>query len=228
MFHRFHQKQNRPGDEDDDVMSSSFPLSTMFSSFFLLSDTDANAEYEKLHNYFSPIIEKQVWEQRGFYIKHAQFLSTRDDFVPEKYLEWCKKVQDQAPTKLEKGEALKIAEESLRGTKYENAIEYWEETPIGVASIGAVHRCRLRGESKTCVVKVQAPEVENRFRNDVDTMIFFLRLFQPQHVRGYRLPSKHRQWRLKWCRIACQDGRELRIRTKRGLQSWQWRFARHI
>ena len=182
LFHWFHQKQNLPGDKDDDVMSSSFPLSTMFSSFFLLSDTDANAEYEKLHNYFSPIIEKQVWEQRGFYIKHAQFLSTRDDFVPEKYLEWCKKVQDQAPTKLEKGEALKIAEESLRGTKYENAIEYWEETPIGVASIGAVHRCRLRGESKTCVVKVQAPEVENRFRNDVDTMIFFLRLFQPQHV----------------------------------------------
>jgi aarF domain-containing kinase len=182
LFHRFHQKQNLPGDDDDDVMSSSFPLSTMFSSFFLLSDTDANAEYEKLHNYFSPIIEKQVWEQRGFYIKHAQFLSTRDDFVPEKYLEWCKKVQDQAPTKLEKGEALKIAEESLRGTKYENAIEYWEETPIGVASIGAVHRCRLRGESKTCVVKVQAPEVESRFRNDVDTMIFFLRLFQPQHV----------------------------------------------
>lgn len=182
LFHWFHQKQNLPGDEDDDVMSSSFPLSTMFSSLFLLSDTDANAEYAKLHDYFSPIIEKQVWEQRGFYIKHAQFLSTRDDFVPEKYLEWCKKVQDQAPTKLEKGEALKIAEESLRGTKYENAIEYWEETPIGVASIGAVHRCRLRGESKTCVVKVQAPEVENRFRNDVDTMIFFLRLFQPQHV----------------------------------------------
>lgn len=182
LFHWFHQKQNLPGDEDDDVMSSSFPLSTMFSSLFLLSDTDANAEYAKLHDYFSPIIEKQVWEQRGFYIKHAQFLSTRDDFVPEKYLEWCKKVQDQAPTKLEKGEALKIAEESLRGTKYENAIEYWEETPIGVASIGAVHRCRLRGESKTCLVKVQAPEVENRFRNDVDTMIFFLRLFQPQHV----------------------------------------------
>ncbi|CAL6297142.1 unnamed protein product [Bathycoccus prasinos] len=182
LFHWFHQKQHLPGDKDDDVMSSSFPLSTMFSSLFLLSDTDANAEYAKLHNYFSPIIEKQVWEQRGFYIKHAQFLSTRDDFVPEKYLEWCKKVQDQAPTKLEKGEALKIAEESLRGTKYENAIEYWEETPIGVASIGAVHRCRLRGESKTCVVKVQAPEVENRFRNDVDTMIFFLRLFQPQHV----------------------------------------------
>ena len=182
LFHWFHKKQHLPGDKDDDVMSSSFPLSTMFSSLFLLSDTDANAEYAKLHNYFSPIIEKQVWEQRGFYIKHAQFLSTRDDFVPEKYLEWCKKVQDQAPTKLEKGEALKIAEESLRGTKYENAIEYWEETPIGVASIGAVHRCRLRGESKTCVVKVQAPEVENRFRNDVDTMIFFLRLFQPQHV----------------------------------------------
>ena len=43
LFHWFHQKQHLPGDKDGDVMSSSFPLSTMFSSLFLLSDTDANA-----------------------------------------------------------------------------------------------------------------------------------------------------------------------------------------
>jgi len=154
----------------------------MFTSLCLLSNKEADEEYEKLHEYFSPIIERQVWEQRGFYIKHAQFLSTRDDFIPKQYLEWCKKAQDRAPTTMERGEALEIVKASLKGTEYEDCIEYWEETPIGVASIGAVHQCRLKGDPKTYVVKVQAPEVENRFRNDVDTMIFFLRLFQPQHV----------------------------------------------
>ena len=185
MFHRFSSSSSSSSSSGEIEASSTSTfnnIASMFTSVCLLSNKEADEEYEKLHEYFSPIIERQVWEQRGFYIKHAQFLSTRDDFIPKQYLEWCKKAQDRAPTTMERGEALAIVKASLKGTKYEDCIEYWEETPIGVASIGAVHRCRLKGDPKTYVVKVQAPEVENRFRNDVNTMIFFLRLFQPQHV----------------------------------------------
>ena len=185
MFHRFSSSSSSSSSSGEIEASSTSTfnnIASMFTSLCLLSNKEADEEYEKLHEYFSPIIERQVWEQRGFYIKHAQFLSTRDDFIPKQYLEWCKKAQDRAPTTMERGEALAIVKASLKGTKYEDCIEYWEETPIGVASIGAVHRCRLKGDPKTYVVKVQAPEVENRFRNDVNTMIFFLRLFQPQHV----------------------------------------------
>ena len=186
MFHRFSSSSSSSSSSGEIEASSTSTfnnnIASMFTSLCLLSNAEADEEYEKLHEYFSPIIERQVWEQRGFYIKHAQFLSTRDDFIPKQYLEWCKKAQDRAPTTMERGEALEIVKASLKGTEYEDCIEYWEETPIGVASIGAVHRCRLKGDPKTYVVKVQAPEVENRFRNDVDTMIFFLRLFQPQHV----------------------------------------------
>jgi len=186
MFHRFSSSSSSSSSSGEIEASSTSTfnnnIASMFTSLCLLSNAEADEEYEKLHEYFSPIIERQVWEQRGFYIKHAQFLSTRDDFIPKQYLEWCKKAQDRAPTTMERGEALAIVKASLKGTKYEDCIEYWEETPIGVASIGAVHRCRLKGDPKTYVVKVQAPEVENRFRNDVNTMIFFLRLFQPQHV----------------------------------------------
>lgn len=186
MFHRFSSSSSSSSSSGEIEASSTSTfnnnIASMFTSLCLLSNAEADEEYEKLHEYFSPIIERQVWEQRGFYIKHAQFLSTRDDFIPKQYLEWCKKAQDRAPTTMERGEALEIVKASLKGTEYEDCIEYWEETPIGVASIGAVHRCRLKGDPKTYVVKVQAPEVENRFRNDVNTMIFFLRLFQPQHV----------------------------------------------
>ena len=185
MFHRFSSSSSSSSSSGEIEASSTSTfnnIASMFTSLCLLSNAEADEEYEKLHEYFSPIIERQVWEQRGFYIKHAQFLSTRDDFIPKQYLEWCKKAQDRAPTTMERGEALEIVKASLKGTEYEDCIEYWEETPIGVASIGAVHQCRLKGDPKTYVVKVQAPEVENRFRNDVDTMIFFLRLFQPQHV----------------------------------------------
>ena len=51
---------------------------------------------------------------------------------------WMKKAQDRAPTYMKKGEALEIVKKSLRGTEYEDTIEFWDETPIGVASIGAV------------------------------------------------------------------------------------------
>ena len=178
----FRLQKVEKSNDDDAKMSMLLPLFARAASAVSLSDEEANERYEKLHEYFSPIIEKQVWEQRGFYIKHAQFLSTRDDFFPMRYLAWMKKAQDRAPTVMKKGEALEIVKKSLRGTEYEDTIEFWDETPIGVASIGAVYRCRLRGDDTTYAVKVQAPEAENRFRNDVNTMIFFLRLFQPQHV----------------------------------------------
>ena len=155
---------------------------TLLRTVFGLSNAKADEEYEKLHDYFSPIIEKQVNEQRGFYIKHAQFLSTRDDFLPEQYLRWTKLTQDKAPTAMKRGEAREIVKESLRGSKYEDEIEWFDDDAVGVASIGAVHRCKLKSFPKPVIVKVQADEVEGRFRNDVGTMILFLQIFQPQHV----------------------------------------------
>ena len=58
-----------------------------------LSDDDAMAEYEDLHNRYADYVRDLTYEMRGFYLKNAQLMSTRDEFVPPQYLKWCKETQ---------------------------------------------------------------------------------------------------------------------------------------
>ena len=62
-----------------------------------LDDHDADAAYNALHDAHAGNVRDLVLRMRGFYFKNAQLLSTRDDFVPPQYLEWCKTTQDAAP-----------------------------------------------------------------------------------------------------------------------------------
>ena len=150
----------------------------------VLRDDDADAAYERLHERHAHKVRDLVFDMRGFYFKNAQMLSTRDDFVPRQYLEWCKLTQDKAPTEMGPGEAEAIARAGLADAGHPDAFEWWEEEPCGVASIGQVHRARLTRAygSKDVVVKVQAPGIERKFRSDIRTCIDFCRLAMPQHV----------------------------------------------
>lgn len=149
-----------------------------------LSDDDANAAYEALHDKYSSPVRDLVYSMRGFYLKNAQLLSTRDDFVPEQYLSWCKETQDSAPVEMKPGEAKEIAERELASIGHTDVFAEWDETPLGVASIGQAHRAKLSHKygGKTVVVKVQAPGIERRFRADIRTCIDFCKLAMPQHV----------------------------------------------
>jgi len=61
-----------------------------------LSDADAMVEYEALHNKYTDYVRDLTYEMRGFYLKNAQLMSTRDEFVPKQYLGWCKETQVRA------------------------------------------------------------------------------------------------------------------------------------
>ena len=58
-----------------------------------ISDADAMDEYEVLHNRYTDYVRDLTYEMRGFYLKNAQLMSTRDEFVPEQYMRWCKETQ---------------------------------------------------------------------------------------------------------------------------------------
>ena len=163
-----------------------------------LDDSEADRAYGALHDKHAKPIRDLVLKMRGFYFKNAQLLSTRDDFVPSQYLEWCKETQDAAPCEMAPGEARAIAEkalaeklglsssssESSSSSKDSAIFASWDETPVGVASIGTVHAARLSdslGGHEVCV-KVQAPGIERRFRADIKTCIDFCRLAMPQHA----------------------------------------------
>lgn len=146
-----------------------------------LDDEAQNEAYNKLHDKYAPVVRDAVLEQRGFYLKVSQIVSTADYFLPPQYLKWCKQMQDQAPTQLAPGEAEAIVEKSL-GKPLRQVFSEFDPVPCGSASIGQVHRAKLRDTGEEVAVKVQAPNIERKFRADIKTIKDFCSFAMPQHV----------------------------------------------
>jgi predicted unusual protein kinase regulating ubiquinone biosynthesis (AarF/ABC1/UbiB family) len=113
-------------------------------------------------------------------------MSTQDDFVPKEYMTWLKNTQDNVPSEFSDAkEVRKYVTEVLKkelNKDFDEVFEEFEYEPIGVASIGQVHKARLRGSHKLVAVKLQLPDMERRFRADVGTIRMFCKLATPQFV----------------------------------------------
>ena len=101
------------------------------------------------------------------YVKLGQLLSTRPDLLPEKYLEALSSLQDDLET-IPYSQVQEIVEFEL-GNKISKAFDYFEEEPLASASIGQVHKAKLRS-GKNVAVKVQRPGIREKFMKDLDTL----------------------------------------------------------
>ena len=102
---------------------------------------------------------------------------------------WVKDTQDNAPSEFKSNDEVrsycaKVLDEEL-GLKFDDVFAEWDDTPVGVASIGQVHRAVLKTTGETVAVKLQLPGIEERFRSDIRTLKTFCRLAFPQHVTAF-------------------------------------------
>ena len=98
------------------------------------------------------------------FVKVGQLLSTRVDLLPLSYTEALERLQDDVePFPFEEVE--RIIEAEL-GARISKAFESLEQAPIAAASLGQVHRARLRG-GRTVAVKVQRPGIRDRVAEDL-------------------------------------------------------------
>jgi aarF domain-containing kinase len=137
--------------------------------------------YSRLHHKYSPAVRDLTLDLQGFYLKLAQVVSTRDEFIPVEYMEWCKKLQNANPRVLPAYEIQEIVKSELGLKDIGEAFEWFEDSPLGAASIGQVHRAKLKGSGKDVVVKVQYPGIETKFRNDIATVESFCEHLMPQN-----------------------------------------------
>ncbi len=106
-----------------------------------------------------------AFEELGVtFIKIGQILSTRPDIMPESYILELSKLQDRVPPS-DPQQIRKIVEEELR-RPIEELFEYFKDTPIASASIGQVHKAKLKN-GKEVVLKVQKPGVEREIEEDL-------------------------------------------------------------
>ena len=98
------------------------------------------------------------------FIKAGQALSTRPDIVPPTVLEELAQLQDQLPG-FESKLAMACIEQDL-DNKIENIFEEIDEEPISAASLGQVHKAKLKSGEKVAV-KIQRPGLREQITLDL-------------------------------------------------------------
>jgi predicted unusual protein kinase regulating ubiquinone biosynthesis (AarF/ABC1/UbiB family) len=105
-------------------------------------------------------------EQLGpTFIKIGQLLSTRADLLPVAYLEALTRLQDDVEP-FSFAEVEKTIEEEL-GARLSRIFAEFQAEPVAAASLGQVHRARLR-DGRQVAVKVQRPGIRAQIVDDLD------------------------------------------------------------
>jgi predicted unusual protein kinase regulating ubiquinone biosynthesis (AarF/ABC1/UbiB family) len=117
------------------------------------------------------------------FIKTGQSLATRADLLPVEYIQELAKLQDEVPP-FPTGQARNIIETELRG-KIEDIFDEFENQPIAAASLGQVHRAKLR-TGQVVAIKVQRPGIHQQIGFDISVLRRIARRLEryPNLVRG--------------------------------------------
>ncbi|MFY9554975.1 MAG: AarF/ABC1/UbiB kinase family protein, partial [Blastocatellia bacterium] len=117
------------------------------------------------------------------FIKTGQSLATRADLLPVEYIQELAKLQDEVPP-FTTSEARAIIETELRG-RVEEIFDDFEDTPIAAASLGQVHRAKLK-TGQFVAIKVQRPNIHDRIEFDIAVLRRIARRLEryPNLMRG--------------------------------------------
>ncbi|MEW6672426.1 MAG: AarF/ABC1/UbiB kinase family protein [Thermodesulfobacteriota bacterium] len=123
-------------------------------------------------------IRMALEELGSTYIKLGQVLSTRPDLVPDRIIKELAKLQDDVPP-FPFPEVQRIVEKEL-SLPLEELFESFEKSPFGSASIGQVHKARLK-EGESVAIKVQRPGIKRIIEIDLEIMLHLATLME-RHV----------------------------------------------
>jgi ubiquinone biosynthesis protein len=101
------------------------------------------------------------------FVKLGQLLSTRVELMPKAYLEALTRLQDKVePFPFDEVEKIVTSELGVRMSK---AFSDFDVTPLAAASLGQVHKARLR-DGRQVAVKVQRPGIRDAMLEDLDAL----------------------------------------------------------
>jgi predicted unusual protein kinase regulating ubiquinone biosynthesis (AarF/ABC1/UbiB family) len=145
-----------------------------------LSREAASAEWQAMDSRYAVATVKRLGEMQGMYVKYGQTAAGFTDTFSKTWIAEFRKLEDQVPARSSAVVFRTIEEET--GRPWTELFSEFDETPLGAASIGQVHRARLRSNGAEVAVKVQYPEVRQLFRTDMAAIRSFLGFASPKHL----------------------------------------------
>lgn len=134
---------------------------------------------ELMIRYSRPERVRMAFEDLGpTFIKLGQALSMRPDFVSISLIDELSKLQDQVPPC--DFEDIQGIIESEFGRKLYELFDFFEKIPLASASIGQVHKARLK-DGRAVAVKIQRPGLEKIVAVDLGIMYHLASLIE-RHV----------------------------------------------
>ena len=126
--------------------------------------------WDELHVDGAKKLSDVVSDLKGFYVKTAQIISSRQDLFPSQYTDALSGFTDNLdPMPVELAKAVVIQELLNRDETFEDVFAEFDEKPLGAASVAQVHRAVLTQEygGKEVAVKIQRPSIESKLLADV-------------------------------------------------------------
>ncbi len=131
--------------------------------------------WDPLHADGSAKLAAVISSLKGFYVKTAQIISSRQDLFPPQYTEALSSFTDNVdpmPASLVKAI---IKQELLnRNEPFDTVFSEFDDVPLGSASIAQVHRAVLTekyGGPREVAIKCQRPSIESKLLGDIANLI---------------------------------------------------------
>ena len=151
-----------------------------------LSRRTRSARFKKIAAQF----REMAIRMGGVMIKVGQFLSARLDILPAEITDELSGLQDEVPA--ENFEAIRKLAEAELAAPMDEIFERFETEPLAAASLGQVHRARLRADApeaeqfRDVVVKIQRPFIDQLVDVDFSALGHFggwLQRYEPIRKR---------------------------------------------
>lgn len=135
-----------------------------------LTEDEEQLVWNEQHSEGARKLANTITSLKGFYVKTAQIIASRQDLFPEEYTEALSDFTDNVdPLPVDLIKAVVEKELLVRGEAFEDVFAEFDDVPLGAASIAQVHRAVLTEKygNKEVAVKVQRPSIESKLMGDI-------------------------------------------------------------
>jgi aarF domain-containing kinase len=145
-----------------------------------LSDSQVKQLWDAQHEVGATKLADVVTDLKGFYVKTAQIISSRQDLFPSQYTDAMSGFTDNLdPMPVELAKAV-VQTELLGNEPFEDVFSEFDDVPLGAASVAQVHRALLTDKygGREVAVKVQRPGIESKLMGDIANLKAITRAFR--------------------------------------------------